>query len=377
MPRRMPIAIFLSTFQPGGTERQTIELIRRLNRDRFEVHAVCFEATGAWLPRAEACAASIEAFPIQGFRRPATFAQAHAFGRWCRARGIRILYTADFYTNVFGLPAAAVAGVPVRLASRREINAGKRRSQIVLQRAAYACAHGVIANCEAAAERLAEERVPRGRVHVIPNGIDVAQYPPRAGVRPIRRIVMVANLRPEKAHEVLFAAAQIVLRRVPDLEIVIAGGGPRRAELEALASSMEIAPRVRFLGHCDDVAGLLAQCDAFVLTSRSEAFPNSVLEAMAAGLPVVASRIGGIRELIEHQRTGVLVPPGDPRALAYALLDLMQWERHAHALGEAARHAVAARYSFDRMVVAFERLYLDELARQASAAPAASEVVAS
>lgn len=377
MLRRTPIAIFLSTFEPGGTERQTIELIRRLNRDRFEVHAVCFHRTGAWLPRAEEAAATIEAFPIRGFRRPATFAQAHAFARWCRAREIKIVYTADFYTNVFALPAAAVAGVPVRLASRREINAGKRSSQLALQRAAYACAHGVIANCTAAAERLADERVPRDRVHVIPNGIDLAQYRPRSEARPIRRIVMVANLRPEKAHEVLFAAAQVVLRRVPDLELVVAGDGPRRAELEALASSLGIGRHVRFLGHCDDVSRLLADCDAFVLTSRSEASPNAVLEAMASGLPVVASRVGGIRELIEHQRTGVLVPPDDPRALAFALLNLIQWEGHAHTLGAAARRTVETRYSFDRMVGAFERLYLQELSRHALAARPASEVVAS
>jgi len=125
------------------------------------------------------------------------------------------------------------------------------------------------------------------------------------------------------------------------------------------------------------VPGLLAGCDAFVLTSISEAFPNSVLEAMASGLPVVASRVGGLTELIEHQRTGVLVPPGDARALAYALLDLMQWDTHAYGLGVAARRAVEARFSFERMVAAFERLYLDHLARHERAVPAASEVVAS
>ncbi|HXE81184.1 MAG TPA: glycosyltransferase family 4 protein [Vicinamibacterales bacterium] len=377
MSRPVPIAIFLSTFQPGGTERQTIELIRRLNRDRFEVHAVCFEASGAWLPRAQECAASIEAFPIHGFRRPATFAQARAFARWCRARDIKIVYTADFYTNVFALPAAAAAGVPVRLGSRREINAGKRPAQLALQRAAYACAHAVVANCAAAAHRLAAERVPSSRVIVIPNGVDVAQYVPRTEPRPIRRIAMVANLRPEKAHEVLFAAMQMVLRRVPDAELIVAGDGPRRAELEGMAAAMEIAARVRFLGHCEDVPALLAACDAFVLPSVSEAFPNSVLEAMASGLPIVASRIGGIVELIEHQRTGVLVPPGDARALAYALLDLIQWRTHAHGLGLAARRTVEARCSFDRMVAAFERLYLEQLARRALGAPAASEVVAS
>jgi len=235
----------------------------------------------------------------------------------------------------------------------------------------------IVANCAAAADRLAAERVSRWRIRVIPNGIDLSPCVERAPGRPIRRIVTVANLRREKAHEVLFQAARTVLRRYPDVEFVVAGDGPRRQELEAMTYRLGIASRVRFLGHCEHVASVLAESDAFVLPSRSEAFPNSVLEAMASGLPIVASRVGGILELIEHQRTGVLVPPDDERALSYALLDLIQWSGHAAALGRAARRAVETRYSFDRMVAAYERLYGDELARRAVVVPATSEVIAS
>jgi L-malate glycosyltransferase len=376
MPR-IPIAIFLSSFHPGGTERQTIELIRRLNRERFEVHVACFHREGAWLPRAEEFAASVAAFPIHGFCRAATLMQAHAFSQWCRRSDVKIVYTADHYANIFAMPAAAMAGVLVRVAARREINAGKSAAQIALQRAAYACANRIVANCAAAAERLAKECVARWRIDVIHNGLDVDAYRPRDAGRPIRRIVTVANLRAEKGHDVLLQAAQLVLRRYPDAEFMLAGDGPRRQELESLARRLDIAPRVRFLGHCDNVPALLADGDAFVLPSRSEAFPNGILEAMAAGLPVVASRVGGILELIEHQRTGVLVPPGDPRALAYALLDLIGWNGHAAALGRAARHAVETRYSFDRMVSAYERLYTSELAKHAVVAPSPSEVIAS
>jgi L-malate glycosyltransferase len=376
MPR-IPVAIFLSAFHPGGTERQTIELIRRLNRDRFDVHVACFHREGAWLPRAEEFAASVAAFPIHGFRRAATFSQAHVFSQWCRRSELKIVYTADHYANIFAIPAAALAGVPVRIAARREINAGKSAAHIAMQRAAYACATRVVANCAAAAARLKKECVRQWRIRVIPNGLDVNAYHPRDAARPIRRIVTVANLRQEKAHDVLLHAAQLVLRRYPDAEFLLAGDGPRRLELESLAHRLEIASRVRFLGHCDDVPALLSECDAFVLPSLSEAFPNGVLEGMAAGLPVIASRVGGILELIEHQRTGVLVPPGDSRALGYALLDLIGWDVHAAALGRAARHAVETKYSFERMVAAYERLYASELARHAVVAPSPTEVVAS
>ena len=135
----------------------------------------------------------------------------------------------------------------------------------------------------------------------------------------------------------LLEAAALVLRRCPDAEFVIAGDGPRRQELEALAQAQGIASRVQFIGHADDVPALLASSDLFVLPSRSEAFPNSVLEAMATGLPIVATRVGGIVELVENQRTGVLVPPDDARALGHAMLDLIQWRSHAVRLGRAAR----------------------------------------
>jgi L-malate glycosyltransferase len=354
-----------------------IELIRRLDRSRFEVHLASFHRRGAWLTRAEETAASVEEFPITGFRRAGTLTQARRFAAWCRARGIVLVHTADLYANIFGLPAAAMAGVPVRIGNRREINPDKSPAHIALQRAAYACAHLVVANSAAAADRLTAERVPRSRMRVVPNGIDLAAYTPRVHDGPIRRIVTVANLRQEKAHEVLVEAASIVLRRCPEVEFVIAGNGPRRRELEMLARTRGLESHVRFAGHVEDVPALLASSDLFVLPSRSEAFPNSVLEAMATGLPLVATRVGGIVELVQNQRTGVLVPPDDARALGHAILDLIQWRSHAIRLGRAARAEVEARYSWERMISSFERLYVEQLGTHAPVRLAASELMAS
>ena len=358
---RVPIAIFMSSFDPGGTERQMTELVRRLDGSPFEVHIACFHRRGAWLGRAEEHAASLAEFPISGFRRAATFTQARRFAAWCRERSIALVHTADLYANIFALPAALMGGVPVRIGNRREINPDKSPAQIALQRAAYACAHVVVANSAAAGDRLVTERVPRSRIRIVPNGIDAAAYTPADHDRPIRRIVTVANLRPEKAHDVLLEAAVLVLHRYPDAQFIIAGDGPRRQELEARAESHGIASRVQFIGHASNVPDLLASSDLFVLASRSEAFPNSVLEAMATALPIVATRVGGIVELIENQRTGVLVPPDDPRALGHAILDLIQWRSHAVRLGRAARAQVEAHYSWDRMIASFEHLYLEQL----------------
>lgn len=358
---QIPVAVFLTSFHPGGTERQMTELVQRLDRSRFEVHVCCFHREGSWLPRIESCAPVTE-FRIRGLARPQTLAQAAAFARWCRAHRIAVLQTCDLYANTFALPAAALARVPVRVGSRRELNPDKTAAQIALQRHAYRCAHQVVANSEAAASHLWQEGVSAHRIQVIPNGIDIVRYNVRRGVRPVTTVVTVANLRSEKAHEVLLHAAAHLLPRHRGLRYLIIGDGPRREELMQLATSLGLDSQVTFMGHREDVPALLAQADVFVLPSRSEAFPNGAMEAMAAGVPVIASRVGGLLDLIEDGRTGILVSPTEPAAFAAAIEQLVLHPERAFALGRAARDEIARRYSFERMVAAFEHLYFTQLA---------------
>jgi L-malate glycosyltransferase len=357
----IPVAVFLTSFDAGGTERQMSELIRRLNRGRFVVHAACFRRSGQWLSRVAESAASIVEFPISAFARPDTLRQLSRFAGWCRRERIAIVQTCDFYSNVFGLPGALLGGVKVRIGSRRELNPDKTVTQIRLQRLAYRAATRIVANSPAGAEILATEGIRGARVSVIPNGLEASAYlePRRKG--PVSRVITVANLRPEKSHETLIAAAALLAPSCPDLRYVIVGDGSRRAELEALARVKGVDRIVEFLGHREDVPELLAGADVFVLPSRSEAFPNGAIEAMAAGLPVIASAVGGIVDLIEPGRTGMLVPPSDAEALAAALRTLRADPARAQTIGAAARCEALARYSFDRMLRAFEDLYETEL----------------
>ena len=343
------------------------ELIRRLDPARFLVHVACFDRRGAWLPRVLERAASVVEFPISGFARAATARQMVAFARWCRRERIAVVQTCDLYANVFGLPGAALARVPVRIGSRRELNPDKSGGQIRLQRLAYRCATKVVANSPAARGVLEAEGVAPGSIAVIPNGIDGAAFaaaPPRAE---IRTVITVANLRAEKGHDTLLEAAAQLAAVHPRLRFQFVGAGPRRADLEALAAARGLSSRVEFLGHRDDVPELLSAADLYVLPSRSEAFPNGAIEAMAAGLPVVASAVGGLKDLIEDGRTGVLVPADDPSALATAIRRLVDAPAEARALGAAARAEVLAQYSFDRMVAAFEHLYLSAWPARAAA----------
>ena len=363
---RIPIAIVLSSFEPGGTERQMSELIRRLDRHRFQVHVACFRRTGAWLRRVEAAAYEVVDFPLRSFKSPTTAVAMMRFVRWLRSRRIAIVHTCDLYANIFALPAAALAGVPVRIGSRRElIPPDRTRARRTAQRFAYRTAHRIVANSKAAAQQLIYEGVPDEHVAVIPNGIDVTAFTERfAAQEPVSRspvITVVANLRPEKGHDVLLRATRHVLQHVPEARLRFVGEGPLRPQLVDLASSLGISHAVEFLGHREDVPALLLDSDVYAFPSRTEAFPNGLIEGMAAGLPVVASAVGGILELVEHGHNGLLVPPDDEQALAGAILQLLSDPDTATRMGRAARVTIEERYSFDRMIAAFEQLYASEL----------------
>jgi glycosyltransferase involved in cell wall biosynthesis len=364
MSRRIPIAILMSSFEPGGTERQMIELVRRLDRSRWAVHVPCFHGRGAWFGRVREAAASVAEFPMTTFQSPSALKHMSAFARWCHALKIAIVHTTELYANIFGLPGAALARVPVRIGNRREINPDKSLAHIVMQRASYGFAHKVVANSRAAADRLRLERVPARKIAVVPNGLDFDTVPACAHRPRLRKVTMVANLRPEKGHDVLIDAAVAVLRRYPDAQFECVGNGPELNALVSRAERLGVLHAFTFLGHRDDVGARLGEADIFVLPSRSEAFPNAVLEAMAAGLPVVASGVGGILELIDSGRTGLLVPADAPQPLAEALCRLMSDPALAARLGGAARDEARAHYSFERMVASFDALYVTELTRR-------------
>jgi len=354
MPQ-IPIAIFVDRFIPGGTQRQLIELLKRIDRRRFRVHPVCFHDDGPWTSRVSELGDPIARFPIYGFGKPGTARQLLRFARWCRRNEIAVVHAWEIYSNVFGLPGAALAGVPLRIGSRRGL--GGPRAVRRLQTLACRTAHRMVANSRAAAEQLIAQGVPEARIDVILNGIDLSMFPLRPNVGRPRTITMVACLREGKRIDVLIAAAPRILARYPDVQFQIVGDGPCRERLAAQATAAGVHPRIQFMGHRDDVPAILSASDVFVLPSESEASPNVILEAMAAGLPVVASRVGGIPELVADGVTGDLVPPGDSDALAAALLNLLEQPARGAAYGRAGRACIEQRYSFERMVMQFETLY--------------------
>jgi len=367
----------MTSFEPGGTERQMTELLRRLDPTRWEVHLACFEAKGPWFERAAERAASVAEFPVRSFGRPDVLRHVWNFASWCRDRRIALVQTTEIYSNIFALPAAALAGVPARIGSRRGLNTDRTRGLVTLQRLAYSCATKVVANSRASADQLRLEHVPEHRIAVVPNGLDFGPFTPRPPRAALRKVVAVGNLRPLKGHDVLIDAAVEILERFPDARFAIIGEGPERASLAARAAAHGVAHAFDFVGHSDDVPARLADADIFVHPSRFESFPNAVLEAMAAGLPIVASDVGGIPEVIEDGRTGFLVPPGEDETLASRVMHLMANPEEGTQVGAAAREAVLAAFSFDRMVARFDDIYLSELTRHGAVPAGHSQLAVS
>ncbi len=371
----MGVAVFVTSFDAGGTERQMLELVQRLDPERFRVHMACFDRRGPWTEWAASAGdrgVSIAEFPLRGFRHPSTAAALVRFARWCARRRLDVVQTAGLHANIFGLAGAALARVPLRVGSRRNVRSPAHSPALHrLQRHAYGLAHYVVANSEAADRALRREGVARHRIAMIPNGIDLAGRPVCA-IPGAPRVVVVANLREEKGHDVLIDAAARVLAVRPDVVFELVGDGPLRQPLEAEVERRGLTHALRFLGHRGDIPELLASAGVFALPSRSEAMPNAVLEAMAARLPIVASEVGGVPELIRDGRTGLLVRAGDAHALAEALLALLRDPARAQSLGSAARAAVE-RFTFERMVSDYQRLYLSAIRQRAGIGPAKSE----
>jgi glycosyltransferase involved in cell wall biosynthesis len=175
---------------------------------------------------------------------------------------------------------------------------------------------------------------------------------------------MVANMNVEsKGHADLIDAARIVCLKLPEAQFLLVGDGPLREGLEKRVSELNLAGNVQFLGHRDDVPRLLQSCDLAVLSSWSEGLPNAVLEAMAAGLPVVATSAGGTVELIRHKITGILVPPREPAELANGILQMLENRALASDFGRKGRDDAEANFSYPTLLSNLDALYRERTLR--------------
>jgi glycosyltransferase involved in cell wall biosynthesis len=393
----------INSFDQGGTERQAVQLVRLLQTSgHYTVHVACLNSGGVLRNEVESLGfCDIPEFPLTSFYNRNAFAQLRRFASLLRARGIQVVHTHDFYTNIFGMAAAALARVPVRIASRRETEGLRSKTKKRLERCAYRLAHAVVTNAEAVRRHLIREGTAAEKVVTIYNGIDSERISPRpcpdqktgkpgdqeterqrvvrailSPCRPVslspcllegrRFVTIVANLRHAvKDHPTFLRAAQRVKSEVPEAAFILAGEGELLEPMRALAAQLGLAQDAFFIGRCGNVADLLALSEVCVLSSSAEGFSNAILEYMAAARPVVATDAGGAREAVQEGETGYIVPVGDDRAMATRISALLRAPEQARAMGHCGRRTVKQKFSCAAQLERTQDLY-DSLLRRSN-----------
>lgn len=283
-----------------------------------------------------------------------------------------IVHTHSWGTLIEGLAAARLARVPAVVHGEHG-TLQLRRYQRVLQRAAWAATDRLLSVSSRLSERMARETgYPLDRITTIRNGVDLARFGAvsRADARralgldagtPV--VGTVGRLVPVKDHVGLVEAMAGVCRSEPRAVLLLAGDGPEQAAIEARVEALGLRSSVRLLGHRPDVETVLAALDLFVLSSVSEGLSNTILEAMAAGAPVVATRVGGADEMVVEGATGLLVESGQAGALATAIAGLLADDARRAAMGAAGRRRVEAEFELAGMVRRYDALY-ESVARE-------------
>lgn len=362
----------IGSFHQGGSERQAIQLTELLrSSDRYVIHLACLSPEGSLRKQVESMGlTSIPSFPLTSFYDPNAARQMFRFVSLLRSRSIDILQTHDFYTNVFGMVGAALAGVRVRVAARRETMGVRTSAQTKAERFAYSLAHSIVGNSEAVRRALIDEGISERKIVTIYNGLALS----RVAVSPAlkrteilsrlnlsdgyRFVTIVANLRHRvKDHGTFLRAAREVSKKVPDAAFVLAGEGELVESMQTLAGELGVRERTFFVGRCEHINELLAVSDVCVLSSIAEGFSNAILEYMGAARPVVVTDVGGAREAVREGVSGFVVPPGDSKAMAQRIVQLLNDPEVAFSMGRAGQKIIETEFSLGAQLRQTEELY--------------------
>ena len=358
-PQRAAVFLMVNSLETGGTEKQFVLISDAIDPAEFSVERGCLKRTGAFLDQVNGIA---EFSPGGSMFRLQSQRARVKLARYLRRKQIAVAHSFDFYTNLMLIPAARLAGVPVVIGSHRQLGDLLTPWQFRAQNVMLRWCDKVVCNSRAAAGALRRSGCNEDRLGIIPNGLPeqafAARQPALAREDGVQRIGFVSRMNdPSKNHELFLRVAAKLALRFPLLQFVLAGDGPLRQHLEQVAQSLGVDGRVVFLGDRRDIPAVLASLDISVLPSRSESLSNVVLESMAAGVPVVATDVGGNCELIRDGEEGLLVPLGDEEALGCALERLLHDVELRREMGRRARASALANYSVEKIRDQYRDLY--------------------
>ncbi len=323
MPAPVPVLLMVGELNLGGSERQMTEIAKALDRSRFDPRVGCFRPAGMRAGELRSAGVPIVHFPVPSL---ASVKGALHIAAYTREQGIRLVHTFDTPANLYGVPAARLAGSAVVVSSQRVDRALWPAVYRHGLRITDRLVDGIVVNCEFLRSHLRDaERVPAGLIHLCYNGIDTRAFQPLRGARTeaLRAaplvVGVVCGLRPEKGLDTLLDAFAAARGLVPGMKLAIVGSGPCLVALQDRARTLGILSDCVFEPGTPCVAEWLHAMDIFVLPSYSEALSNALMEAMACGCCVAASRVGGNPELVAHGETGMLFEPRDAPGLAAVL----------------------------------------------------------
>jgi glycosyltransferase involved in cell wall biosynthesis len=364
------IVYLIDKMGAGGAQTHLRSLASRLDRERFSTEVVCLTRGGVSADRLRLEGVPVTVLGVSRLYSPSAVPAFLRFAARLRRLSPAVVHTYLSTANVFGSAAARAALIEGLITTRRDTGFADgwlmRRALSLTNR----WARRVVAVSEDTA-RIARQRegIAEPRLTVIPNGVDLDRFGPtgrrdeaRAALGiPLsaRLLATVSHLTPIKGIDVLVEAAPAIRAAVPGAHFLVAGRGIEQERVQRRIHALGLGKEFRLLGSYDDVPGLLEAADLFVLPSRSEGQPNAVIEAMAMGLPVVASRVGGVPEVARHDREALLVEPDEPERLAGACREVLTTPDLAERLGRAGRERARAEFSLPTMLRRYADLYAD------------------
>lgn len=375
---RIKVMFIINRLGVGGAEQQLLELVRGIDKDRFEPLVISLYPGGALAPEIRATP-GVELMCL-GRRSKYDFSILYYVSRILRYWQIQIIQPFLTPASFFGiLPCLTNQNIIKIITERCGVRANPNLGSSLYRSAEdffSRFADWIIPNSKSGEEYVIKRGINPGKVKVIYNGINLQRLVPDLGeVIKIRQqlklpnggkiVGITASLTPAKDHVTFLRAVRLVSQMMPETRFAILGDGPLRPELEAMAKELGIENVVTFFGSRRNIGSYISAYDIACLTSFDhEGCSNATLEAMALGKPVAVTNIGGNKEVVQHDKTGLLVPPKDPDALADAIINYLQHPAWAKEIGQRARQKVHSQFSVERMVLDYQDLYENALTQK-------------
>lgn len=373
---KLRILQLTTCLEPGGAEQMILALAGDL-APRCDLTVAFLKGPGTLAPAFAALGARVLPLRLDHGR---AFKGARRIRKLLAEGRFDLVHTHLFHAGLLGRALARLTGVRAVVHTQHNTLTWETQSRTMAlaNRVSLRLAHRVIAVGETVARMLRlHGGVPESRIALVYNGVDCNRFrpdkdrayaestfalPPRGPV-----IGVIAGLRPEKGHAVLLEAMPLVLRAVGDARLLVVGNGPLRESITKKIARGGLSDCVTLTGSRNDVDRIIPACDVVVLPGWQEGVPVSALEAMACAVPVVATDVGGTTEVVEHGQTGLVVPPGNPRAMAAAIIELLRKPAYAHALGKQGRERITEHFDLATMIEKTRCIYRELLDRNGGA----------